>query len=82
MEGTEFAYGFIQRGSLSSSSDLTEDAKRAMMIAAPVSGFDEVEIGSAVEQGHAITRQIRPAAEASPRSFPTPKQWSGRIVAR
>jgi hypothetical protein len=36
-------------GSQALSGDLTEDAKRATMIAAPVSGFDEIEIGSAVD---------------------------------
>ena len=36
-------------GSQALSRDLTEDAKRATMIAAPVSGFDEIEIGSAVD---------------------------------
>ena len=33
-------------------------------------------------QGPTITLQIRPAAEASLRSFATPKRWNGRIVAK
>ena len=56
--------------------DLIEGPSRATIIAAAVSGFGRIEIGSAV------ALQIRPAAEASLRSFATPKRWNGRIVAR
>ena len=62
--------------------DLIEGPSRATLIAAAVSGFGRIEIGSAVTQGHAIALQIRPAAEASLRSFATPKRWNARIVAR
>ena len=42
-------FDWARLGSQALSGDLTEDVKRATMIAAPVSGFDEIEIGSAVD---------------------------------
>jgi hypothetical protein len=59
--------------------DFIEGVSRATIIAAAVSGFG---LDRRSTQGHAIALQIRPAAEASPRSFATPKRWNGRIVAR
>ena len=57
------------------SRDLTEDAKREAITAAPVRGVrrDGDRIGGR-RKGDAITLQIRPAAEASPSSFATPKR--------
>ena len=62
--------------------DLTEDAKRATMIAVLVRGSTGSGLNRRSTEGHAITLQIRPAAEASPSSFATPKRWNGRIVVR
>jgi hypothetical protein len=64
------------------SRDLTEDAKRATMIAVLVRGSAGSGLDRRSTEDHAITLQIRPAAEASPSSFATPKRWNGRIVAR
>ena len=51
------------------SCDLTEDAKRATMIAVLVRGSTGSGLDRRSTEGHAITLQIRPAAEASPNSF-------------
>ena len=76
------AFDQARLGSQGMSGDLTKAAKRVAMIAAPVGGSTGSRLDRRSTQGHAITLQIRPAAEASPSSFATPKRWNGRIVAR